>query len=131
MKFFNFFLIAFVLILAVPVYFIHNYILELVKNPSELSGFSYSTLQLYSYFTLCSLLIITILIFVKKKNLDIVGYYFLLLTMIKMGFAYFLLHIIGQNTYTLVSFEKKNFFITFIIFLAIETIITIRLLNKK
>ena len=131
MKLSNFLSPLLVLIIAIPLFFVHNYILEVLKTPKELSFFSFSTLQLYCFFSSCSVIIITILLFVKKKNLDIVGNFFLLLTMIKMGFAYVLLHTIGQNTHALLSFEKKNFFITFILFLAIETLITIRLLNKK
>lgn len=131
MKRSNFLLPLFVLLLASPLFLIHNYLLGFLKTKEELSFFSYSTLQLYSFFSLCSVIIITILLFVKKKNLDIVGNFFLLLTMIKMGLAYLLLYLIGQNSHQLLSFEKKNFFITFIVFLAIETIITIRLLNKK
>lgn len=131
MKLSNFLSPLLVLIIAIPLFFVHNYILEVLKTPKELSFFSFSTLQLYCFFSVCSVIIITILLFVKKKNLDIVGNFFLLLTMIKMGFAYVLLHIIGQQLHSLLSFEKKNFFITFILFLAIETLITIRLLNKK
>lgn len=131
MKLSNFLSPLMVLIIAIPLFFVHNYSLGILKTQDELSVFSFSTLQLYSFFTICSIIIITILLFVKKKNLDIVGNFFLLLTMIKMGFAYFFLHVIGQKTHLLLSFEKKNFFITFILFLAIETIITIQLLNKK
>ena len=71
------------------------------------------------------------MIFVRKKNLDIVGYFYLILTMVKMGIAYFFLHKINQHTHDFLSYEKKSFFVSFILFLAIETLITIRLLNKN
>jgi hypothetical protein len=67
----------------------------------------------------------------KEKNIDSVGQTFLLLTSIKMVVAYVLLHPILQSTNQLLTAEKVNFFITFALFLTIETVVTIRILNKK
>jgi hypothetical protein len=67
----------------------------------------------------------------KEKNIDSVGQTFLLLTSIKMIIAFILLHPILQSTNQLMTPEKMNFFFTFAVFLAIETIVTIRILNKN
>jgi hypothetical protein len=67
----------------------------------------------------------------KEKNIDSVGQTFLLVTSIKMALAYVLLHPILQNTSKLITPEKSNFFLIFAVFLTIETLVTIRMLNKK
>ena len=65
----------------------------------------------------------------KDKNLDYVGMTFLLITSLKMGVSFFIVRpVLADTNQNLV--EKINFFVIFILFLAIETIITIRLLNK-
>ena len=47
----------------------------------------YSLLQLYSFFLVCSLVIIVVLIRIKQKNIDNVGHTFMLLTCIKIVLA--------------------------------------------
>ena len=90
----------------------------------------YSLLQLYSFFLVCSLVIIVVLIRIKQKNIDNVGHTFMLLTCIKIVLAYLLLHPILNSHFDNSASEKINFFITFAVFLTIETVVTIRLLNK-
>lgn len=112
--------------------FTTNYFLAKTYIPeAQLTGLHYSILQLYLIFTICSFVILGILLIVRKKNLDNVGYTFLLLTSVKMGAAYFLLRPILRTVTQGFSFEKTNFFIIFIYFLAIETLLTIRILNNK
>ena len=120
-----------VLVFSILFFFTQYYILIYFIGQEALSDFYFSVQQIYLFYTVSSILIITILIFVRKKNLDIVGYFYLVLTMVKMGIAYFFLHEINQNSTTFLAYEKKSFFVSFIIFLAIETLITIRLLNKN
>jgi hypothetical protein len=93
------------------------------------AGFHYSLEALYGMFFLFTIIILILLLVVKKRSLDYVGMSFLLITSVKMGIAFFIARpiLIGVN-HNLV--EKINFFVIFILFLAIETIITIRLLNK-
>lgn len=93
--------------------------------------FRYSLPQLYGFFFVFSLLIIGILIKVKQKNLDSVGNAFMALTCVKMVLAYLLLHPILDARHAQVSAEKTNFFITFALFLTIETVIAIRMLNRN
>ncbi len=120
-----------VVVFSILFFCIQYYSLVYLIGESSLNTFRFSIVEIYSFFTICSLLIVTILIFVRKKNLDIVGYFYLILTMVKMAIAYFFLHQINQNPSIFLTYEKKSFFISFILFLAIETLITIRLLNKN
>jgi hypothetical protein len=112
--------------------FIINYFLVQKYVPKlELEHWSYSIFKLYSIFFVLSLVIMSLLLFVKSKNLDNVGYTYLIATSIKMGIAYFLLRPILKTASNEISSEKMNFFIVFISFLAIETLLTIRILNNK
>lgn len=110
---------------------IHKLFFYLFKTQYPESQFYYSLQQIYLFFFCSSSIIITVLIIVKQKSIDNVGYVFLLLTSIKMVVSYaFLTPILNSNNPTK-ALEKINFFIIFALFLAIETIITIRILNKN
>jgi hypothetical protein len=90
----------------------------------------YSLAFLYLFFGTSAIVIMTILIIVKEKNIDIVGNTFLMLTTIKMMVSYVMVRPI-LNHIPLNQDEKWNFFFLFIYFLLVETIITIKLLNKE
>lgn len=120
-----------VLLFSVCAFFSHKFILDFLSKDNETEYFYYTTFQIYLYFFICSTILVAALIFVKTKNLDIVGYCFIALTMIKIGIAYFLLFKINSNHHKFLSIEKNSFFITFILFLAMETLITTKILNKK
>ncbi len=94
-------------------------------------SFSFSIDTLYIFFSICSLIIILILIRVKQKDIDNVGQTYLLLTFIKMGLAYYFLYNILNSIHENLKIEKINFFVIFALFLTMETIISIRLLNKN
>lgn len=98
--------------------------------PALEESFYHSLQGVYGFFTICSMIILLILIIVRGKSVDNVGYTFLLLTCIKMAAAYAFLHPVitagGPNMAT----EKLNFFIVFAGFLALETVLTIKILNK-
>jgi hypothetical protein len=85
----------------------------------------------YGFFFVCSVVILFILIKVKDKNIDNVGYTFLLVTFIKMGISYAVLSPILHSGNPNIQIEKLNFFVIFALFLTIETIVTARILNKK
>ena len=106
-------------------------VIKKIVPQQELLRWNYSLPFLYILFYIFSFLILTILLIVRKKNLDYVGYVFLILTTVKMGISYFILKPVLTSAILENSIEKKNFFIIFISFLAIETILTIRILNNK
>jgi len=119
------FLVSFV------VFVLHFFWVEHYVPESESSLWVYSVTSLYIVFFVFSLVIMTLLLFVRAKNLDYVGYAFLITTSAKMGGAYFLFRPILAVTTREVSVEKASFFVVFICFLTIETLLTIRILNNK
>lgn len=120
-----------VILVSILLYIGHKLFFVFSKYNGISCLFSFSIEELYLFFAICSLIILFILIKVKEKNIDNVGYTFLLLTFIKIAFAYILLSTILNSTHEHLKIEKINFFIVFALFLATETAITIRLLNKK
>tara|TARA_R110000868_G_scaffold346234_2_gene607283 strand:- start:223 stop:615 length:393 start_codon:yes stop_codon:yes gene_type:complete len=94
-------------------------------------NFYYSLEKLYLLFYVLSIIVFTILLKVKEKSFDNVGMSFLLSTSVKMIFCFLILKPLLKSTASENTLEKTNFFVIFILFLAIETILTIRLLNEK
>lgn len=118
-------------IISIIAFVINFFLVENVVPNHELVKWTYSIANLYSMFFVFSVVIMSLLLFVRTKNLDYVGYTYLIVTSVKMGIAYFLLRPILATTTDENSTEKINFFIVFICFLAIETLLTIRILNNK
>jgi hypothetical protein len=119
------------LFISIVLYLVHKLFFVFSKLNVSTDSFNYSIETLYLFFGIFSLSTLFILIKVKQKNIDYVGYTFLLLTFIKMGMAYVLLSTILNATHQDVKLEKINFFAVFALFLAIETALTIRLLNNN
>lgn len=117
--------------LSIIAFLIHKTIFYSFGNQNSEQTFHYSLNTLYLIFSVFSFLIVGILAIVKEKNIDSVGNTYLLVTIIKMGVSYILLYPILQGTKTFMTSEKSNFIIVFLVFLTIETIVTIRILNKK
>ena len=129
MKLKNFRPIVEIIILCIIAFLVHWSVFYFFF-PSEETKFQYSLLEVYSFFSICALLITAVSIVVRKFSIDNVGQAFLLTTFIEMllCFAVFYQEL---NTHENTSSEKANFIIVFLLFLAIETIVTIRILNKK
>ena len=116
-------------LLAGIAYLIHK-ILFYVLNINE-ESFHYSIEMLYLLFLSLSIIVFIVLLKVKERSFDNVGMSFLLGTSIKMIFCYFILRPLLKVSNHNNAIEKTNFFAMFILFLAIETILTIRILNEK
>ena len=95
------------------------------------SEFIYSLPKLYGLFFLLSALILFILIIISQISMTNVGFIFLFLTTFKMGVAYVFLKPILKAHLANPSIEKINFLVVFLLFLTIETWITIQLINTK
>jgi hypothetical protein len=95
------------------------------------AAFVYSVEMLFAFFAVSSALIVSTLNFIGKKSINNVGYSYLLLTTLKMGVAYFFLKPILSFDLPKTAVEKTNFFLIFIYFLIVETVVTIRILNNK
>ena len=120
-----------ILVLSISVYLAHKLFFFLNDNNTKFQNFHFPIEVVYGFFFLCSVLILLILIKVKAKNIDNVGYTFLLVTCIKMAVSYAVLYPILHSGNLNIGVEKLNFFIIFALFLTIETIVTIRMLSNK
>ena len=94
-------------------------------------AFHYSLETLYLFFTVLSMIIFKVLLTIKKRSFDNVGMSFLLATSLKMVFCYLILRPLLQVPKPSDPTERINFLILFIVFLTIETLFTIRLVNEK
>ena len=120
-----------VLLVSIITYGIHKLVFHLNVDNPKFNDYHYSIEMLYAFFTSCSLGIVLILMSVKSKSIDYVGYTFLLVTSVKMVISYLFLLPVLNATNENGSSEKINFFIVFALFLTIETAVTIRILNNK
>ena len=120
-----------VVFLSMLVYLVHKLVFFLNENHPKLQSFHFPIEVVYCFFFICSLLIILLLIKIKEKNIDNVGFTFLLVTFIKMALSYIILSPILNSGNSNIRTEKFIFFIIFALFLTIETIVTIRILNNK
>lgn len=110
---------------------LHKLLFIYVLAPDLESEFRYSLPVLYGFFFLLSAAILFILIQVSRASMTNVGLTFILLTTFKMGIAYVFLKPVLKNNHPHAGLEKTNFLIIFLLFLTIETLITIRLINNK
>lgn len=120
-----------IILFSVIGFIIHKIFFHLLVPKIFEDNFVYSLPLLYSGFAITSLVIVFVLIIIRKKNIDNVGYTYLWLTCGKMVVAYVFLRPILETNLPKTPTEKMSFFIIFIYFLAIETIVTIRILNNK
>lgn len=120
---------AFLLSVILLAYIVHSSFFKISDFNTE--AFNYSLNQLYFFFSLFSIAISVILIKVKEKDLDLVGNVFLLLSSIKMIVSYVFGRPIIKQENLDNSIEKWNFFTLFMVFLLIETVFTVYLLNTK
>lgn len=118
-------------IISLLVYLLHKLFFYFNQNNPKFQNFYFQIEIVYSFFLVCSFLIVFALIKVKEKNIDNVGFAFLWLTCIKIGFSFAFLSPILHSGNPNVRIEKLNFFIIFAIFLTIETFVTAKILNNK
>lgn len=115
--------------IVLVIYLIHNVIFYAFNI--DTNTFHYSLEVLYLFFLLLSMIIFKLLLIVKEKSFDNVGMSFLLATSVKMIFCYLIVRPLLQIPRPNNPTERINFFVLFIVFLAIETLFTIRLVNQK
>lgn len=118
-------------IISLLFYVLHTLFFYFNHSNLKHQNFYFSIELVYSFFLLCSLLIIFALIKVKERSIDSVGFAFLWLTCIKMGVSYAFFYPLLHSEITNRSVERANFLIVFLLFLAIETLTAVRILNKK
>ncbi len=131
MKKLDYKLLVKVILGALACYGIHKVIALATLLGAKIAGFFYSLEAIYAFFTVCSVIIVAILTVVRARNLDATGQAFMMATFVKMfvayGFLYPALSPESPSTYP----GKMNFFAVFLIFLTLETLACMRLLNQK
>jgi hypothetical protein len=108
---------------------IHVLLFKLPFLKEKETEFYFNIPVLYLLFFVFSFLILIIVTKISEKNFDNTGMIFMIATSIKMVVAFFLLRPILYREDN--KIEKINFFVVFILFLLLETIIAAKFLNKK
>lgn len=116
-------------VLSFPLYLIHCLVFLLPSLNVAQEKFYFSITFLYVLFFIFSKTILFIIKKVSEKSFDNTGMTFMLATFVKTGIVYFIIKPILDSHNN--QIEKLNVFFIFICFLLIETIITMRILNKK
>ncbi len=114
---------------ALATYIVHKAVFIFFDVPNQ--NFHYNIESLYLIFFAFTTVFFLVLLKITIKNFDSIGMMFMMGTLIQMFFSYLVLRPILSDKIHNVSVEKTNFFITFILFLLFETLLTVRLLNKK
>jgi hypothetical protein len=120
-----------VLSISIVLYLLHKIVFFVFEKKVATDHFYYPLETVYLFFGTLSIIVVFILLIIKQKSFDNVGMLFLLITSVKMIFCYLFIMPILNVANTNYAIEKINFFVLFILFLAIETIVTIRILNNK
>ena len=115
--------------LAISLYIIHRLVFLLPSLNTAEDSFYFSITYLYVLFFIFSKTILFIVKKVSEVSFDNTGMVFMIAAFVKTGVVYFIIKPIldSQNN----QIEKLNVFFIFICFLLIETLITVRILNKK
>jgi len=116
-------------ILSAVFYALHKLLLYVFKINDK--GFHYNLETLYLLFVAIASVLFIVLIIVKQKSFDNIGMAFLFGTSFQMLLCYLVLRPILQDKLQNTQIEKTNFFVTFVLFLLFETLLTARLLNEK
>lgn len=91
------------------------------------SHYHYPLEYYYLLFAIVAMAIIYFLIFIGKKSITYIGYSFLWLSIIQMVVCGIL---INTSFYNLSKIERTNFFMICLYFLAVETFLSVKILNK-
>ena len=120
----------FALILVMCCYHLHYFVFEHFNIQLNLKALALGLFDSYILFSSFSVVILIILLFIKQKNLDLVGNVFMLITCIKAIICYLIIRPLTISKFDY-SLEKFNFLGLFLLFLIFETIATIKILNNK
>ena len=116
---------VFYLLIVIAICFVLHLLIFTYLNISD-ANFKFTLLRLYAFFTFFTVVAEFVLQKIKQKNIDLVGNVFLGISLTKMMFCF----IIG-NFISNIPVQKNNFLVMFFMFLCIETVSTIKLLNNK
>lgn len=114
---------------AISFFVIHQLVFLIPSLEAAQESFYFSITFLYVLFFIFSKTILFIVKKVSEKSFDNTGMVFMMATSLKIGIVYFMIKPILNLENN--QIEKVNIFIIFICFLLIESVITVRILNKK
>lgn len=114
---------------AISFFAIHQLVFLIPSLDAAQESFYFSITFLYVLFFIFSKTILFIVKKVSEKSFDNTGMVFMMATSLKIGIVYFMIKPILNLENN--QIEKVNIFIIFICFLLIESVITVRILNKK
>lgn len=117
------------LAIAVPLYLLHEWLFYLLGVPQH--TFVKQLDSVYGFFAAFSVAMLLLLVFVKEKSFDNVGMVCLILTTIQMVAAYVVFSPILKSVSGTATLEKFNFLGIFGVFLAVQTIVVIRMLKNR
>lgn len=112
-------------------YFAHKVYLVTFQENLEPFKSLFSIEVLYVLFSTYSILFYIVLLIIKNKSFDNVGMVFLILTTLKIGCSLLFIKLLDSPTANLPSSAKKNFFMIFFLYLAIDTAFGVRILRNK
>jgi len=110
---------------------LHILIFKFGVSAQTYQEFHYPIYGIYLFFLILSLAILLFLIRIKETKPEQIGFVFLVLISIQFALSYIFLMPVLEREGASVYIEKINFFVIFIIFLALEVFLTSRLLNDK
>lgn len=116
-------------VFAFPLYILHRLVFLLPSLNVAQENFYFSITYFYVLFFIFSKTILFIVKKVSETSFDNTGMVFMIASFVKTGIVYFIIKPILDSKDN--QIEKLNVFFIFICFLLIETIITVRILNKK
>lgn len=122
-------LVLHLIILAFASYIIHKGAFFIFNVQDQ--NFFYSLEVLYLIFLFFSTLLLILTLKFLTDKFDSIGMFFMLGTFVQMFIYYGFLRPILSSNISHGSVEKTNFFITFLLFLLFQTLLTARLLNEK
>jgi hypothetical protein len=123
-------LFAGITVAALLLFIANTLLYQLPQLGTATHNFIYPLWLIYLFFFGFTVIILAVLLKISLKNKEQVGYVFLFLTALKMAASYFMARPVLTKTIDDPT-EKVNFFVVFILFLAIEAYYTARLLNNK
>lgn len=108
----------------------HNVLYEYTQLGSAAKSFQFSLVSLYVFFGISSFLLLGILALLPQRLQDNFGFVFIGLTLLKMAVAYWFFYAVTGSSAGANGLEKRQVFVVFAWFLAIETYLSTRILNN-
>ncbi len=110
-------------------YVIHAALYRFTSLGQTAAEFQFSLTTLYLFFGISSLVLLGILTFLPQRFTDNFGFVFIWLTLLKIGITYWFFYSIVGNPTGFNPSEKRQVFVVFAWFLALETYLSARILN--